>query len=231
MSSERTVGYGGGRSNSCAAGTEFAEWIYEFIDSLSKKKIGEFLGNTDEYNVATLKSFLQFHDFTNLKLDDALRQLLRTFRLPGEAQQIDRILEKVSAVTICRCCRHFHRYASQTTQVMQVSHLIVHARYFSLRLPKFAERFTQCNPESFRCEDGAYVLAFSIIMLNTDLHNRSIPEHKKMKMEEFIRNNRGIDDGQDPPREMLERIYMGIKEDEIVMNESDMYEVRASAVN
>ena len=46
-----------------------------------------------------------------------------------------------------------------------------------------------------------------------------------MKMEEFIRNNRGIDDGQDPPREMLERIYIGIKEDEIVMNESDMYEV------
>ncbi|GMH60740.1 hypothetical protein TrLO_g912 [Triparma laevis f. longispina] len=161
---------------------EFAEWIYEFIESLSKKKIGEFLGNTSDYNKATLKSFLQFHDFTSLPLSDALRQLLRTFRLPGEAQQIDRILEK------------------------------------------FAERYRQCNKEDFRCEDGAYVLAFSIIMLNTDLHNRSIPEHKKMKMEEFIRNNRGIDDGQDPPREMLERIYIGIKEDEIVMNESDMYE-------
>jgi Sec7-like guanine-nucleotide exchange factor len=152
-----------------------------------------------------------------------LRQLLRTFRLPGEAQQIDRILEKVS-----ERCDNLKMLPPLSSQV---SHLILHARYFSLRLPKFAERFTQCNPESFRCEDGAYVLAFSIIMLNTDLHNRSIPEHKKMKMEEFIRNNRGIDDGQDPPREMLERIYMGIKEDEIVMNESDMYEVRASAVN
>jgi len=161
---------------------EFAEWIYEFIESLSKKKIGEFLGKADEYNCNVLVSFLQFHDFAGLKLDDGLRQLLRTFRLPGEAQMIDRILEK------------------------------------------FAERFSQCNPTSFRCEDGAYVLAFSIIMLNTDLHNKSIPEHKKMKLEEFIRNNRGIDDGQDPPEEMLIRIYNGIKDEEILMNESDMYE-------
>ena len=43
-----------------------------------------------------MTSFLQFHDFSDLKLDDGLRQLLRTFRLPGEAQMIDRILEKVS---------------------------------------------------------------------------------------------------------------------------------------
>ncbi|GMI31569.1 hypothetical protein TrCOL_g1860 [Triparma columacea] len=161
---------------------EFAEWIYEFIESLSKKKIGEFLGSSADFNVNTLESFLRFHDFTDLSLSNALRQLLRTFRLPGEAQVIDRILER------------------------------------------FAKRFIECNPKSFRCEDGAYVLAFSIIMLNTDLHNKSIPEHKKMKLEEFVRNNRGIDDGQDPPREMLERIYTNIRDEEILMNESDMYE-------
>lgn len=32
-------------------------------------------------------------------------------------------------------------------------------------------------------------------MLNTDLHNPSIPEAKKMKLDGFIRNNHGIDDG------------------------------------
>jgi cytohesin len=164
------------------ASEDFAQWIYEYIDSLSKKKLGEFLGGNDPYARATFTAFLAFHDFANLSLSDALRQLLLTFRLPGEAQVIDRILEA------------------------------------------FATRFATCNPNAFRSEDCAYVLAFSIIMLNTDLHSNNIPDYKKMKLEEFIRNNRGIDMGQDPPREMLEAIYDDIKKKEILMKESDMFE-------
>jgi hypothetical protein len=37
--------------------------------------------------------------------------------------------------------------------------------------------------------DAAFILSFSIIMLNTDLHSDQI--QKKMTMDEFIRNNRG----------------------------------------
>jgi len=76
---------------------EFAQWIYEYIDSLSKKKLGEFLGGLDSYSKNTFTSFLSYHDFTDLKLSDALRQLLLTFRLPGEAQVIDRILESFAS--------------------------------------------------------------------------------------------------------------------------------------
>jgi len=43
--------------------------------------------------------------------------------------------------------------------------------------------------------DTAYVLAFSIILLNTDLHNSQIK--RKMTKEEFIKNNKGIDNGED----------------------------------
>lgn len=39
--------------------------------------------------------------YTGLPLDGALRRLLREFKLPGEAQQIDRIMEKF-ADTFCR---------------------------------------------------------------------------------------------------------------------------------
>jgi len=45
-----------------------------------------------------------------------------------------------------------------------------------------------------------------------------------MKIEEFVRNNRGIDDGQDPPKQLLETIYTNILEDEIIMKEADMWE-------
>lgn len=37
-------------------------------------------------------------------------------------------------------------------------------------MEKFAAEFVQQNPGSYSA-DTAYVLAFSIIMLNTDLHN------------------------------------------------------------
>lgn len=41
-------------------------------------------------------------------------------------------------------------------------------------MEKFAERFVRCNPGSFKSADVAYVLAYSVIMLNTDLHNPQV---------------------------------------------------------
>lgn len=38
-------------------------------------------------------------------------------------------------------------------------------------MEKFAERFVLCNPDSFKSADVGYVLAYSVIMLNTDAHN------------------------------------------------------------
>jgi len=36
-----------------------------------------------------------------------------------------------------------------------------------------------------------FLLAFAIMMLNTDLHNSNVRADKKMKVEDFIRNLRG----------------------------------------
>ena len=41
-------------------------------------------------------------------------------------------------------------------------------------MEKFAERYVSCNPESFKSADVAYVLAYSVIMLNTDAHNAQV---------------------------------------------------------
>lgn len=67
----------------------------------------------------------------------------------------------------------------------------------------------------FKSADSAFILAFSTIMLNTDLHNPGIPQNKKMTKEEFLRNNRGINDGEDIPKEYLERLYEEIKSRQI----------------
>lgn len=61
----------------------------------------------------------------------------------------------------------------------------------------------------------AYVLSYSVIMLNTDQHNPTIK--KRMSADDFVRNNRGIDDGRDIPREFLEDLYTRIRGHQIMM--------------
>lgn len=66
------------------------------------------------------------------RLESFCRTFLSGFRLPGEAQKIDRLMEK------------------------------------------FAERFVSCNPDAFKSADVGYVLAYSVILLNTDAHNPQV---------------------------------------------------------
>jgi len=66
--------------------------------------------------------------------------------------------------------------------------------------------------------DCAFVLAFAIIMLNTDAHNPAIAEKDKMSLDSFVKNLGGCwVDGADPPRHMLVELYQTIVNDEIIM--------------
>ena len=121
------------------------------------------------------------HSVTNtcfFFLFQALRYFLEGFRLPGESQKIDRLMEK------------------------------------------FASRYCECNPKQdiFASADTVYVLAFSVIMLTTDLHNSSIK--KKMTKDEFIKNNRGINDTEDLPHDYLSKIYEEIASSKIDLKEN-----------
>ena len=58
---------------------------------------------------------------------------------------------------------------------------------------------------SFKSADVAYVLAYSVIMLNTDAHNPQVKN--KMTCDGFLRNNRGINDGSDLPEDFMRALY------------------------
>ncbi|CAF0837786.1 unnamed protein product [Adineta ricciae] len=60
---------------------------------LSKRAIGDYLGEKDDFHIEVLKHFAHMHDFFSMDIVDALRRYLFTFILPGEAQKIDRIME------------------------------------------------------------------------------------------------------------------------------------------
>ena len=83
---------------------------------------------------------------------------------------------------------------------------------------KFAERYVQNNPNTiFANADTAYVMAYSVILLNTDAYN---PQNKRrMTKEEFIKNNRGINDGSDLPEDYLSSVFDDIHSNEIRMKD------------
>jgi brefeldin A-inhibited guanine nucleotide-exchange protein len=135
------------------------------------------LTSSDETNIATMHAFVDMLDFSNLKFTEAVRLFLQSFRLPGEAQKIDRFVLK------------------------------------------FAERYIAGNPSTeFANADTAYILAFSVIMLNTDAHNKNM-KNRRMSKAEFVKNNRGINDGKDLPEEFLGEIYDEIQTNEIKMKD------------
>ncbi|KAF8380416.1 hypothetical protein HHK36_027902 [Tetracentron sinense] len=145
---------------------------------LNKTLIGDYLGEREELPLKVMHSYVDSFDFQGMEFDEAIRTFLQGFRLPGEAQKIDRIMEK------------------------------------------FAERYCKCNPKTFTSADTAYVLAYSVILLNTDAHNPMVKN--KMSPDDFIRNNRGIDDGKDLPEEYLRSLFERISRNEIKMKENDL---------
>ncbi|XP_068434209.1 cytohesin-1a isoform X5 [Clinocottus analis] len=80
---------------------DIAQFLYKG-EGLNKTAIGDYLGERDDFNLEVLHAFVELHEFTDLNLVQALRQFLWSFRLPGEAQKIDRMMESF-AQRYCQC--------------------------------------------------------------------------------------------------------------------------------
>uniref|UniRef100_A0A8C2FZE3 ADP-ribosylation factor guanine nucleotide-exchange factor 2 (brefeldin A-inhibited) n=1 Tax=Cyprinus carpio TaxID=7962 RepID=A0A8C2FZE3_CYPCA len=162
------------------------EDIAQFLqqeERLDTTQVGEFLGENVKFNKEVMYCYVDRLDFCGKDFVSALRAFLEGFRLPGEAQKIDRLMEK------------------------------------------FAARYLECNQGQtlFASADTAYVLAYSIIMLTTDLHSPQVKN--KMTKEQYIKMNRGINDSKDLPEEYLSSIYDEIAGKKIALKESKEYSI------
>ncbi|KAK2152734.1 hypothetical protein LSH36_320g02115 [Paralvinella palmiformis] len=71
---------------------DIAEFLFKG-EGLNKRAIGDYLGERNDFNIKVLKAFVNLHEFSDMLIVQALRQFLWSFRLPGEAQKIDRMME------------------------------------------------------------------------------------------------------------------------------------------
>ncbi|KAM6925387.1 IQ motif and SEC7 domain-containing protein 2-like [Xenentodon cancila] len=94
----------------------------------------------------------------------------------------------------------------------------------------FSQRYCVCNPvliRQFQNPDTIFILAFAIILLNTDMYSPNVKPERKMKLEDFIKNLRGVDNGQDIPRDLLVAIYGRIQKWELRTNDDHVSQVQA----
>lgn len=63
----------------------------------SQTQVGEFLSENFKFNKEVMYCYVDQLDFCGRDFVSALRTFLEGFRLPGEAQKIDRLMEKFAA--------------------------------------------------------------------------------------------------------------------------------------
>ena len=138
-----------------------AMFIHRHESKLDKAQVGELLSGLSDSLLAqpeydSLRDhYLALLDFCGLSFDSALRVFLTSsgFRLPGEAQKIDRMLAS------------------------------------------FCKAYVKDSPGTFPNADAAFILAFALVMLNTDQHNASMKGRQPMTEQQFISNLRGVNNG------------------------------------
>ncbi|KAJ2724888.1 GDP/GTP exchange factor for ARF [Coemansia sp. Benny D115] len=138
--------------------------------TLNKRLVGEFLAKPS--NLEVLQAYMALFDFAGRRLDEALRELLGAFRLPGESQQIERIMEA------------------------------------------FATAYAASDSPDIATKDAAFILSYAVVMLNTDQHSRQV--RGRMRLTDFARNLRGVNDGVDFREGFLADIFAAIRDSEIV---------------
>ncbi|KAL1921561.1 uncharacterized protein VTP21DRAFT_11277 [Calcarisporiella thermophila] len=104
--------------------SQIARRCYEEDETFLKKEdIAEFLGKNEELNTLVLSCYMSYFNFSELRLDDALRSLCARLYLKGETQKVDRILEAFAK-----------RYFECNSSTIFGSADIVHAVAYSLLL-------------------------------------------------------------------------------------------------
>ena len=168
---------------------EKIDMILNFLKTtptLNMTAIGDYLGEDVQINKDVLYRLIDLTDFREKDIVSSLRLLLSYFRLPGEGQKVDRIMEK------------------------------------------FGEKYVADNPGTIGDSECIYLLSYSIMMLQTSIHN---PSARQMVMDitSFKKQARLIKS--DFSDEYLEEIFATIETDPISLREDDEARIKQESTN
>jgi brefeldin A-inhibited guanine nucleotide-exchange protein len=161
-----------------------------FIPSREPIEVARFLLYADGLNKAQIGEYLGEGDAENIAIMHSFVDLMHFAKMP---------------------------FTDALRRFLQAFRLPGESQKIDRYMLKFAERYVAGNPAAFANADTAYVFAYSVIMLNTDAHNKQVKH--RMTLQDFIKNNSGIDDGKSLPEEYLKSVFDEIQNNEIKMKD------------
>ena len=66
--------------------------FHDLKDVLDKTAIGDYMGEDKQFHKEVLYAYVDQMDFAGMTFDGGIRKFLSGFRIPGEAQKIDRMM-------------------------------------------------------------------------------------------------------------------------------------------
>lgn len=166
--------------------------FFKTTPRLDKRLLGDFISRPDQLDV--LRAFMQLMDF------EGVRPLLFTSVSRSNSElrtdPFSRPLARPQKI-ICDAMRELleaFRLPGESQQIARITET-------------FAEVYFATEPPEIRSQDATYVLSYSVIMLNTDQHNSQV--RKRMDLEAYARNLRGVNDGKDfDPEYLVRRLFL-----------------------
>ena len=157
--------------------TSVADFL-RVANGLSPTAVGEYLGDRAEFNSEVLQAYVAACDFSGAPFSQALRHFLSLFRLPGEAQKIDRIMERFAAHYLVQN-PDGPLQSADTAYVLAYSCIMLHTDAHNISI----KRKDKMSSEAFIANnrgigpDGADLPADFLLALYSDIVQNEIKMH------------------------------------------------------
>ena len=159
--------------------------LIRYSNYVNIENLFEIMAENNPFSHLILKEYSKTYNFKGYNIIKAMNLFMSTFRLMGESYNIYNFI-----------CAFGTKFYEDNKEI-----------YENNKLNK------KTNSVFFKSEEEVTSFAYSIMILNTDLHNPNVLN--KMTVEEFIKNNKSSGLFTDVPEEYFKQIYKDIYDNEL----------------
>ena len=158
--------------------------LIRYSNYVDIEKLFEIMAESNPFSNLILKEYSKTYNFKDDNIVKAMNLFMSTFRLKGESYNIYNFI-----------CAFGARYYEDNKDIYEKNKL------------------NKNNLIYFKSDEEVTSFAYSIMILNTDLHNPNVIN--KMTVEEFIKNNKSSGLFTDVPEDYFKEIYQEIYDNQL----------------